>query len=98
MPFLKVDKVSMGNQTYPHKPLRKIKVAICNHHVDSPFYACPDVCSGDLPAKKKSMVIHDIEYSYLLRQSVIKQRKTQKLKILDVKSIYEQVAEDISHK
>ena len=34
--------------TYPHKPLRKIKVTICNHQADSPLYVWPDVGSGDL--------------------------------------------------
>ena len=33
--------------TYPHKPLRKIKVTICNHQADSPLYVWTDVWSGD---------------------------------------------------
>ena len=39
------DKVSrpMLTHTYPHKPLRKIKVTICNHQADSPLYVWPDV-------------------------------------------------------
>ena len=31
------DKVNMLAHTYPHKPLRKIKVAIRNHQVDGSF-------------------------------------------------------------
>ena len=42
------DKVSMLTHTYPHKPLRKIKVTMCNHQADSPLYVLPDVCPGDL--------------------------------------------------
>ena len=42
------DKVSMLTHTYPHKPLRKIKVTKCNHQADSPLYVRPDVWSGDL--------------------------------------------------
>ena len=42
------DKVNMLIHTYPHKPLRKIKVTICNHQADSPLYVWPDVRSGDL--------------------------------------------------
>ena len=41
-------KVSMLTHTYPHKPMRKIKVTICNHQTDSPLYVGPDVWSGDL--------------------------------------------------
>ena len=32
------DKVSMLNHTYPHKPVGKIKVSICNHQADTPLY------------------------------------------------------------
>ena len=35
------DNVSMLIHTYPHKPLRKIKVTICNHQADSPLYLWP---------------------------------------------------------
>ena len=42
----------MLTHTYPHKPPRKIKVAIWNHQVDSPCYLWLDVCSGDLQRKK----------------------------------------------
>ena len=42
------DKVSMLTHTYPHKPLRMIKVTICNHQADSPLYVKPNVCSSDL--------------------------------------------------
>ena len=37
------DMVSMLTNAYPHKPLRKIKVAICNYQVDSNFTCLPDV-------------------------------------------------------
>ena len=37
------DKVSMLTHTYPYKPLRKIKVTICNRQTDSPLYVWPDV-------------------------------------------------------
>ena len=43
--------MSMLTHTYPHKPLRRIEVAICNHQVDSPFHMYPDVCFGDLQCK-----------------------------------------------
>ena len=45
---LRGNKVSLLTHTYPHKPLRKIKVTMRNHQVDSPFYVWPDVRSGDL--------------------------------------------------
>ena len=35
-----VKKVSMLTHTYPHKFLRKLKVASCNHQADSTFYFC----------------------------------------------------------
>ena len=35
--FAQGDKVSMETYTYPYKQLRKIKVAIYNHQVDSLF-------------------------------------------------------------
>ena len=44
-------KVSMLTNTYPHKPMRKIKVTICNHQVEVSFYLWPSICSGDLQAK-----------------------------------------------
>ena len=31
------DKVSKLTYAYPHKPLRKIKVTICNHQADNPL-------------------------------------------------------------
>ena len=42
------DEVSMLTHTYPHKPLRKIKVIICNDQADSPLYVWRDVWPGDL--------------------------------------------------
>ena len=35
--------VSMLTHTYPHKPLRKTKLTICNHQADSPLYVWPDI-------------------------------------------------------
>ena len=40
----KGDKVSTFIHAYPHKPLRKNKLAICNHQVDSLFNLWPGVC------------------------------------------------------
>ena len=54
------DKMSMLTHTYPHKPLRNIKMTICNHQTDSPLHVWPHVWSGDLQVYK-SMVIHDTE-------------------------------------
>ena len=54
------DQVSMLTHTYPHKPLKKIYVTMCNHQADSPLYVWPDICSGDLQVQE-SMVIHDTE-------------------------------------
>ena len=45
---LRGDIVSMLTHAYPQKPLRKIKVTVCNHHDDSPLYVWPVVLSGDL--------------------------------------------------
>ena len=45
---LKGDKMNMLTHTYTHKHLRKIKLTICNHQGDSPFYFGPDVYSGDV--------------------------------------------------
>ena len=45
---LRDDKVSVLAHTYPHKPLRKNKVTMCNHQADSPFYVLHDVWSVDL--------------------------------------------------
>ena len=42
------DKVSVLIHTYPHKPLTKIKVTICNHQADSQLYVRPNDWSGDL--------------------------------------------------
>ena len=56
------DKAGMLTYVYPHKPLRKIEVIICNHQVaiECPLYVWPDVWSSDLQSDK-SMVIHDTE-------------------------------------
>ena len=42
------DKVCMLTHTYLHKPLKKIKVTLCNHKADSLLYVWLDVWSGDL--------------------------------------------------
>ena len=59
-----VHKVSTLSHTYPHRPLRNIKMAIGNHQIDCPFYLWPDVCYGDLKAKQNSVVIRDTECPY----------------------------------
>ena len=41
-------KVSMLTHTYPYKPLKKIKVTICNQQADRQLYVWPDVWSGDV--------------------------------------------------
>ena len=46
-------RVIMITHSCPHKPLRKITVAICSHQVDIPFYTWSDVCFGDLQAKER---------------------------------------------
>ena len=43
----------MLTHIYPHKPLRKIKVTICNYQADSPLFVWPDVWSGDLQVLEK---------------------------------------------
>ena len=47
--ILLADKVMLTHR-YPDKPLKNIKIVICNHQVDRPLYLWPDVCSGDLQA------------------------------------------------
>ena len=53
----------MLTHIYPHKPVRKIDVTICNHQADIHF-----ICglTSDLVIRKfrKSMVIHDTKYPY----------------------------------
>ena len=61
---LLVYKVSMSTNTYPHKPLRTIKVTICNHQADTSCTIC-DLMSDPVICKfRKSMVIHDTECPY----------------------------------
>ena len=71
------DRVSMLTHTYPHKLLRKTKVTICNHEVDSLFYLWPGVCTCDLQAKK-SMAVIDAECPYwdlvLLNNTKLKEK------------------------
>ena len=42
------NEVSMLTRTYSHKPLRKMKVTICNHLADNQLFVWPDVWSGEL--------------------------------------------------
>ena len=75
---LRGDKVSMLTHIYPHKPLRKIEVTICNHQADSPLYVWPNVWSGDLQVQKKyGPTWHRMS---LLRPGVIKKKKKKKKK------------------
>ena len=50
---LVADEVSMLIYTCPHKPLGKIKVAICNHHAYNPFSLWPGVCFGICKFRKE---------------------------------------------
>ena len=52
--------VSMLTHTYPHKPLRKIKVAIYDHQADGPLYVCL-ISDLVICRFRKSTVIHDTE-------------------------------------
>ena len=40
------ENVSMLTHSYPQTLMGKIKLAICIHHCDDPFYLWPDACSG----------------------------------------------------
>ena len=42
------DRMSMLTHTYPLKPLEKIKMAVCSHQADCPFYLKSDAWIGDL--------------------------------------------------
>ena len=75
---LGVHKVSMFNHTYPHKPLREIKVTICDHQADSSVYVWTDVWPGDSQVLKKYG--HTWHRMSLLRPGVIKQHKTNQTK------------------
>ena len=57
---LRADKVSMFTHTYPHKPLRKTKVTICNHQTDGPLM-CGLMFDLVIHKFRKSMAIHDTE-------------------------------------
>ena len=67
------DKVTMLTHTYSYKPLRKIKVTICNHQVNSPLYVWPGIWYCDLQVWKKYG--HTWHRMSLLRPRVIKQPK-----------------------
>ena len=57
-------KVSMLTHTHPHKPLRKIKVATCNHQADSSLFVWPGVWSGDLRVERVWCRIWNVECLY----------------------------------
>ena len=71
---LRGDKVSMLIHSYSHKPLREIKVSICNHQVDSSYFWWPGVSSGDLQAKSKKEYGHMWHQMSLMRPWVTKQQ------------------------
>ena len=58
---------------YTHKPLRKIKVTLCNHQADISLYVWPNVWFGELQVQKKYG--HTWRWMSLLRPSVIRQHK-----------------------
>ena len=64
----------MLTHTYPHKPLRKIEMTICNHQADSKLYVRPNVWSGHLQVQKKHG--HTWHRISLLRPGVIKHHQT----------------------
>ena len=53
--YSRSNTVSMLTHTYLLKPLRKIKMTVCNHQADSPLYVWSDVWSSGL------QVIYDTE-------------------------------------
>ena len=61
--------VIMFIHAYPHKPLRKIKVAICNRPADSPFYLWPNVRFGNLQTED-NIVTRDTESPYCNQVSI----------------------------
>ena len=71
------DKVIRLTHIYPHKSIQKINVTICNHHVDSPVYLWPAICSGEL--KEKRVWSYMTLNVFLLRPGVIEHGKTQSL-------------------
>ena len=64
--YITLNKVSMGTYTYPHKQLRKIKVAICNHQVDSPFM-CDLMCAVAMYQQRKEYG-HTWHWMYLFTE------------------------------
>ena len=73
---------------YPHKPLSKNEVTICNHQPDSPLYVWPDVWFDQLQVQKKyGQTWHRMS---LLRPGVIKQHqtKTNKPNLLTINSVF----------
>ena len=68
------DEVSMLTHTYPHKPMTKIKVTICNQQAESPLYVWSGVWSGDLQNNLEKDG-HTWHWMSLLRPGVTKQYK-----------------------
>ena len=60
---LRDGKLCMLSYTYPHKPLRKINVTMCNHQVYNSF-TCDLMSALVICNKDMSMVIHGIECLY----------------------------------
>ena len=50
--------------TYAHKPLREIKVAICNHQVDCLFHWVPSLIWCFASTQEYNDIVHDAECLY----------------------------------
>ena len=76
LPPPQTDPLGSGviTHTYPHKPMTKIKVTICNHQAESPLYVWFGVWSGDLQNNLEKDG-HTWHWMSLLRPGVIKQYK-----------------------
>ena len=75
------DKVGILTHAYPHKPLRKTEVSICNHQVDSPLYC--GLLSAVVICKQRKESGHTWYWIFLTRSGVIKQRKL-KIDVLEL--------------
>ena len=69
------------NHAYPHKPLRKIKVAISNHQADCSFYLWPNVWSGDLQIQNRVCTWHWMWHCPYWNQMSLNSTKTQTLSL-----------------
>ena len=63
-PPLGDDKVSILTHIFPDKPLRKIKVTICNHHRPTVQFMCGLMSDLVICKFRNSMVIHDTGCPY----------------------------------